>query len=183
MTNGAAYTCSVHATNADGAPNESFDSLPVVVGAPATPAQPVATAGHALISVAFSPPNDNGTAITTYTARCTSPTGVPGSNTGAVSPIMITVLTNGASYTCTVTATNAIGTSAPSPPSAAVTPFVSAPSEPSPPTVAAGDTKISVFFSAPSDNGGSPITGYTASCSGSGAPGTGAVARRSPCSG
>ena len=85
---------------------------------------------------------------------------------------MITVLTNGASYTCTVTATNAIGTSAPSPPSAPVTPFVSAPGAPPTPTVARGDTKISVFFSAPSDNGGSPITGYRATCTGSGAPGS-----------
>ena len=47
LTNGAAYTCSVHATNADGTGNESPDSLPAVVGAPATPAQPVATPGHA----------------------------------------------------------------------------------------------------------------------------------------
>jgi hypothetical protein len=173
LTNGATYTCSVHATNADGTGNESPDSLPAVVGAPATPAPPVATPGHAQISVAFSPPADNGNAITSYTARCTSGTGVAGSNTGAVSPIVITVLTNGASYTCTVSATNALGTSAQSPPSAAVTPFVSAPSQPSPPTVAAGDTKISVFFSPPADNGGSPITSYTASCSGSGTPGTG----------
>jgi Fibronectin type III domain len=172
LTNGAGYTCSVHATNADGASNESFNSAVVFVGAPATPAQPVATAGHALIRVSFTPPNDNGTRITTYTARCTSPTGVAGSNTGAASPITITVLTNGASYTCTVTATNAIGTSAPSPPSAPVTPFVSAPGAPPAPTVARGDTKISVFFSAPQDNGGSPITGYRATCTGSGAPGS-----------
>jgi hypothetical protein len=171
LTDGAGYTCSVHAHNADGFSNESPQSSVVVPGAPATPAQPIATAGHAQIGVSFTPPADNGSTISSYTASCTSTTGVPGSNTGAVSPITSTVLTNGASYTCTVSATNAFGTSAPSPPSTPVTPSVSAPTAPATPTVARGDTKIGVFFSPPSDNGGSPITSYTASCSGSGPPG------------
>ena len=173
VTNGAAYTCSVHARNADGFSNESPNSAVVVVGTPATPAQPLASAGHSRVSVAFSAPADNGHPITSYTARCTSSTGVPGANTGATSPITIEPLTNGASYTCTVTATNAIGTSPPSPSSAAVTPFVAAPGVMGIPTAAPGDTKISVSFSPPADNGGSPITSYTASCnSGTGTPGT-----------
>ena len=130
LTNGAAYVCAVTATNSDGIGFRSVPSAVVVVGAPGTLVQPVATAGHGQISVAFSPPTDNGNPIRSYTASCISNTGVPGSNTGAVSPIVITVLTNGAGYTCTVTATNAFGTSAPSPPSALVTPFVSAPSTP-----------------------------------------------------
>jgi hypothetical protein len=176
LTNGAGYTCRVHATNADGASNESPNSQVVFVGAPVAPAQPVATAGHAEISVAFSPPANNGNRITSYTARCASSTGAPAANTGAASPILITVLTNGASYTCTVTATNAIGTSPPSPASNAVIPFVSAPTAPTAPTAARGDSKISVSFGAPADNGGSPITSYTATCSGSGAPGTNAGA-------
>ena len=173
VTNGAAYNCSIHATNADGSSNESPDSATVVVGAPAAPAQPSATAGHAQITVAFSAPANNGSPITSYSATCSSGTGVPGTNTGASSPIVITDLTNGASYTCTVTAMSAVGPSPASPPSAAVTPFVSAPAAPPPPTAARGDTKIGVIFTPPTDNGGSPITSYTASCTSfSGNPGT-----------
>jgi hypothetical protein len=172
VTNGAAYVCIIQAANADGTSFESDPSAFVVVGAPGTPAQPVATAGHAQITVAFSAPQNNGSPITSYTASCTAASGTPGSNTGAVSPIVITVLTNGAGYTCVVTATNAFGTSAPSPPSGLVTPFISVPIAPTTPTVGRGDTKISVFFSPPADNGGLPITSYSASCTGTGTAGT-----------
>jgi len=172
LTNGTAYVCIVQAANADGTSFESDPSAVVVVGAPGTPGQPTATAGHGQITVAFSPPQNNGNPITSYNATCTSATGTPGSNTGAVSPIDITVLTNGAPYTCTVTATNAFGTSAPSPASNVATPFISAPLAPPTPTVGRGDTKISVFFSPPADNGGLPITLYSASCTGSGTAGT-----------
>jgi len=172
LTNGAAYVCIVQAANSDGTSFESDPSAVVVVGAPGTPSQPTATAGHGQITVAFSPPLDNGNPITSYKATCTSPTGTPGSNTGSVSPIVITVLTNGAAYTCTVTATNAFGTSAPSPASNVVTPFISVPLAPPTPTVGRGDTKISVFFSPPTDDGGLPITSYSASCIGTGTAGT-----------
>jgi hypothetical protein len=172
LTNGAAYVCAVSATNVAGVGFRSDPSAVVVVGAPATLAQPVAGPGHARITVAFVPPNDNGSPIRSYTASCVSSTGAPGSNTGAVSPIVITVLTNGAGYTCTVTATNAFGTSAPSPPSGLVTPFVSAPVALQTPTVGLGDAKLGVSFSPPVDDGGSPIIRYTASCLGTGAPGT-----------
>ncbi|MGO9877168.1 MAG: fibronectin type III domain-containing protein [Acidimicrobiia bacterium] len=172
LTNGAAYVCIVQAANADGISFESDPSEVVVVGAPATLAQPVATAGHAQITVAFSPPGDNGSPINSYTALCTSNTGTAGSNTGAVSPIVITVLTNGADYTCTVTATNAFGTSAQSPPSNLVVPFISVPVAPPTPTVGRGDTTLTVFFSPPADNGGLPITSYSATCLGTGAAGT-----------
>ena len=172
LTNGAAYVCVVSATNRTGTGFKSDPSAVVVVGAPATIPQPVATAGHAQITVSFTAPPDNGSPIRSYTASCTSTTGVPGSNTGAVSPILITVLTNGAGYTCTVTATNAFGTSPPSPRSNLVTPFVSAPVPMAAPTVGLGDTKLSVSFTPPSDDGGSAIIRYTASCLGSGTPGT-----------
>jgi hypothetical protein len=71
-------------------------------------------------TVSFTAPVDNGgSGITEYTVTST-----PGSitATGNASPITVTGLTNGTSYTFTVRATNAVGDSAESAPSNSVTP-------------------------------------------------------------
>jgi hypothetical protein len=65
--------------------------------------------------------SDGGSAITSYTATCASgDTSV--SETSTTNPIELTGLSNGAAYTCTVSATNSVGTSAPSLPSTPITP-------------------------------------------------------------
>lgn len=71
-------------------------------------------------SVSFTAPADNGgSAITGYTVTST-----PGNitATSATSPIVVTGLTNGVSYTFTVHATNSVGDGPESDPSNAVTP-------------------------------------------------------------
>lgn len=71
-------------------------------------------------SVSFTAPASNGgSAITGYTVTST-----PGNitATGATSPIVVTGLTNGTSYTFTVHATNAVGNGPESVASNAVTP-------------------------------------------------------------
>ena len=71
-------------------------------------------------SVAFTAPaNNGGTAITSYTATA-SPGGF--TKTGATSPLVVTGLTAGTSYTFTVIATNAAGNSVASAASNPVTP-------------------------------------------------------------
>ena len=67
-------------------------------------------------------------------------------------------LTNGIAYTFTVTATNIGGTSAPSDPSNAVTPF-GLPGAPTAVSATAGDGQARVQFTAPASNGGTPIPG------------------------
>jgi uncharacterized protein (TIGR02145 family) len=86
---------------------------------PDAPTAVVATAGNSSASVAFTPASNGGSAITGYTV-----TSNPGSftGTGSSSPIIVTGLTNGTSYTFTVVATNAVGNSASSAASNAVTP-------------------------------------------------------------
>jgi large repetitive protein len=79
---------------------------------PQAPTIGAATPADGAASIAFSPPADNGgAAITSYTVTCS-----PGSHTatGTASPIVVGGLANGTPYSCTVTATNAAGTSAPS---------------------------------------------------------------------
>ncbi len=79
---------------------------------------------------------------------------------GAGSPITVTGLTNGTDYTFTVTATNSVGTGAASLPSNHVVPLA-VPGAPTNVVGTAGDGTASIAFTAPTDNGGSPITSYT----------------------
>jgi hypothetical protein len=72
----------------------------------------------------------------------------------------VTGLTNGVSYTFTVTATNAIGTSPPSAPSNAVIPKADLPSAPTNVVATAGNASATVTWTPPASNGGSPLTGY-----------------------
>lgn len=122
--------------------------------APGAPTSVVGTPGNQQVSVAFSIPVQIGTGIPTYTAT-SSPGGFTAS--GASSPLVITGLSNGTSYTFTVTATNNFGSTT-SAPSSAVTPAVP-PSTPGAPTPTRGDTQVSLTWTAPS-NGGSAITDY-----------------------
>jgi hypothetical protein len=125
LTTGKTYTCTATATNARGT---SFASTPspvgvVVSGPPAAPTDPIAVKiANGSLRVSFVAPAANGSAITSYTVKCVTLVGTTVSVSGPSGPITVTGLTHGRSYRCTVTATNARGTSAASSPSAAVTP-------------------------------------------------------------
>ena len=95
--------------------------------APGAPTGVSATAADTTATVTWSAPASNGgSAITAYTVTA-SPGGA--TCTDSMPPLSCTVtgLTNGQAYTFVVTATNAIGTSAPSSPSNSVTPAAPTP--------------------------------------------------------
>jgi hypothetical protein len=167
LTDGKTYTFTVTASNGIGTGPKSKPSNAVVpAGAPNPPTGAVALAGNGEATIGFLAPPANGSPISGYTV-----TAQPGGQTvsGTGSPLTVTGLSNGTSYTFTVTATNAIGTSLPSAPSGAVTP-VTVPGAPTGVAATVNDNfpdEASVSFSPPASDGGAAITGYTISATSS----------------
>ena len=168
LTNGTSYTFTVTASNAIGTGPTSVASNAVTPTAPTAPAAPTgvtATAANGSANVSWTAPSNGGSPIISYTVTpyigsqaqfAATITGSPPA-TGTT----ITGLTNGTSYTFTVTASNAIGTGPTSVASNAVTPTApTAPAAPTGVTATAANGSANVSWTAPS-NGGSPITSYT----------------------
>ena len=171
LTNGTAYTFTVIATNANGnSPASTASNSVTPSSVPGAPTIGTATAGNAQTIVAFTAPASNGgSPITGYTVT-SNPGNITG--TGSTSPITVTGLTNGTAYTFTVVATNANGNSLPSSASNSVTPST-VPGAPSIGTATKGNTQATVAFTAPVNNGGSLITGYTVTSNPGNLTGTG----------
>lgn len=154
------YTYTVVATNNYGASSASSASSAVRARTvPKEPAITSVTAGNLNASVAFTTPFTGGSAITGYTV-----TSSPGNltATGSSSPLVVSGLTQGTSYTFTVQATNVNGNSISSDPSSSVT-AITVPGAPTSVTAtagAAGSGQATISFTAPASNGGSAITQY-----------------------
>ena len=107
----AAGTCTIAANQAgNGNYNAALQvtqAVTISASLPGAPTIGAAVGGVSQASLSFAAPaNIGGSPITQYNASC-SPSGA-GSN--SVSPILVSGLTDGVTYTCSVTATNAAGT-------------------------------------------------------------------------
>jgi uncharacterized repeat protein (TIGR02543 family) len=165
LTDGVAYTFAAVATNAIGNSSSSGASSAVTsAGTASAPTSVTGTVGDGSSTISVSGANANGSAITGYTVQAYDSTGlaISGKTCSITSPAascQITGLTNGSEYTFTAKATNGVGTSAASAPSATVTP-AGVPSAPTGVTATSGTGKVTVAWTAPAANGAA-ITSYT----------------------
>ena len=111
LSNGTTYSCTVEAANSAGfGPVSPAVDVTPMPAPPDAPTGLAATAGNANAILSFTAPNDNGAPISGYTANCDA--GVAGIVTGSgmQSPITVSGLANGTTYSCSVAAINAVGT-------------------------------------------------------------------------
>jgi hypothetical protein len=125
LTNGTGYTFTVHANNSLGITGtESSPTSLVYPGVPSAPTNVIAGSGTGSANISFTASSSlGGGSSVTYTVT-SSPVGFTGTSSGT--SITVGGLTNGTSYTFTVTATNNLGfTSVSSSPSNAIIPTAS----------------------------------------------------------
>jgi hypothetical protein len=142
-----------------------------VINVPDAPTIGTATGGNASATVRWTPPaNDGGSAVTGYQVKvlnsAEAQVGALRAAGAAATSLNVTGLTNGTAYHFQVAATNSAGTGPFSASSNTVTPAVSGPTVPSPPTIgaptqgAAGGALTAIaHWTLSTSTGGSAITG------------------------
>ncbi len=146
-----------------------------VADAATAPEAPVVTAqaGDSKVTLSWTAPADGGDPISGYDVlrsgtwtpvSPTSTTNLVNGNLVTTLSTTVTGLTNGDPYTFQVRANNSVGNGTSSTPATA-TP-VTTPGQPTAVHTAAGDFKATISWTAPVDNGGTDITGYTVSGTG-----------------
>jgi len=161
LTNGTSYTFAVTTTDTAGAVSPPSPSTAPVTpkGGPAAPSAVSATSADRSLTVSWTAPADNGSPITGYLVKVKTTAKVVQNVTATTSPAVITGLTNGTSYTVTVTAKNSAGLGDESAATDPVTP-VAAAAAPSSVTAKTTGGGITVTWKAPASTGGLPITKY-----------------------
>lgn len=162
LTNARTYRCRVAATNLAGTGAQSALSAPVALPTtPGGPGTPTAVPGAQAATVTWTAPLTNGgVAVTGYVVTPTRNGVVQAARSFASTATtqVVTGLTNLATYTFTVAAVNPVGTGAASTASAAIT--VGVPVAPTTVRAVAASGQATVTWSAPTANGGSPLTSY-----------------------
>ena len=164
LTNGTTYQVRVRAENSTGTGPWSL-AASVKVGLPGVPSALTVSAGNGTLTVNWTAPSGNGSAITDYdvrycSANCDSSESVwqehsPGKESRSTYATLRN-LTNGTAYQIQARADNQHGSGLWS---AVVSAVPGVPAAPSAPTLTAGDHKIIVDWSAPADYG-SDVTDY-----------------------
>ncbi|MBM4411828.1 MAG: fibronectin type III domain-containing protein [Chloroflexi bacterium] len=165
LRNNIAYTFTVVATNDAGDSEPSAPSVAITPkGIPGAPRSVNGTVGNGFVNLRWTPPtSDGGSRITDYIVQFSSNGGSAWStfNDGvsATTSTKVTGLKNGTSYIFRVSSKNANGTGEISANSTALIPITVA-TAPRITSIVPGARQLTVRFSAPTNNGGSPISKY-----------------------
>jgi titin len=164
LTNGVAYQVRVAAITVNGVGADSTSGSGVPRGVPSAPTGLGATSGDGQVDLAWTAPaSDGGSAITGYRVEQSGDGGVTWTTAIADTASIATTatvsgLSNGSAYSFRVSAINVAGVGAAST-VASATPATTA-AAPTALAATAGDTSVSLNWTAPANTGGSTITGY-----------------------
>jgi hypothetical protein len=166
LTDGVTYTFAIVATNDAG--NSASITSPSIIAysLPSPPTSLVATPSNTSVSIAFTPPtNTGGSAITNYQYSTNGgSTFTAFSPVDTTSPVSITGLNNGTTYSIQLKSVTIAGAGSASA-SVSATPATT-PGAPTGLSTTPGNASLSIAFTAPTDNGGSSITNYQYSTNG-----------------
>ena len=161
LANGTSYTVTIAANNVAGGSIAVTAGVVTPASVPDAPTNITVTPASGAVTVSWSAPaSDGGSAIYRFTATASDFDGNTFTCITTGSSCVITTLTNGYNYDITVVATNAVGDSVPAE-GGNITPS-DVPGAPIPSSLTFGNEIITASWSAPFDNGGLLITGYTA---------------------
>ena len=158
LSNGTQYTFYISSINIVGESSSSSTSITTNIVSPSQPTITSATPGNGSVSLSWSPPDNGGSPITGYNIVVQKDNQIVKNINSSLNQKTIDGLLNGTYYTFSVSAINIVGESSLS--SISVTTNVVSPSQPTITSVTPGNGLVSLSWSSPSDNGGSPITGY-----------------------
>jgi extracellular elastinolytic metalloproteinase len=157
-------------SSADGVIPET-QTVTTEIVAPAAPgtvsAVSAARTSRTAASVSFTPGDDGGPAISGYSVECVAPGGATATAAGTASPVTVTGLTPGGTYTCRARAANSVGAGPWSAPSAAHLQAV-VPGAASVTSARAVSPTAATVAVAASDDGGAAISEYAVECASTG---------------
>ena len=162
-TNGTEHTFSVTATNEVGESDASNQTSVLIDGKPETPGAPTLKPGNGSITVSWTPPLNDGSALEGYDVEL-SPGGVQHVGANETS-LTISSLSNGSEYRVRVKARNKTQESEWSPYSQSATPY-GAPGAPTGVSATYSDGSAQVTWNAPNNTNGRDIEYYEVSAGG-----------------
>ncbi len=159
LANATTYAIAIRAVTTSGSGAASADASVTTPGTPAAPIVGSIVTGDATLSIPFTAGATDGSTITSYQYQLVT-SGPWTTASSSASPIVVTGLTNGATYQVGMRAINAVGTGTATAAQTAVPATVPGAPVIVGDTVAGSNHQLSAAFTAPASDGGSPIIGY-----------------------